>query len=216
MAVRGVKLKVASDQVEYALIIMNCIRNNKLVDSDGEYDCNSIFENEFKHQNAILKLKNEIRNNPLLLSEPDKLSIQINTDWIDDTELNKIIAEETEFDRLSKLNVKIDARDLWNDIFEYGFHIFEKLRKPVNYFLEKEIVDNYCSKDSEIIKDHCPNCNSDNVRYSNAMDFKWDILFLTFSIFINFLFIVKIPFPIIRSKYHCFDCGFNFKKRHIQ
>lgn len=149
VAVGGVKLKVPTDQLEYGNKIISNIKNDKLVDSDGEYDCKTVFENEFNRQNEILNLKNKIRNNPQLLSNRDTLKSYINNECIDDAELNKIISEETEFNNLTKQKVKIDFRDLLNDFFEYGFNIFEKLKiKPVNYFLEKELVDNYCGTDS--------------------------------------------------------------------
>lgn len=210
VAVRGVKLKVPSDQMDYGQKIISNIQNNKLIDSDGEYDCKIVFENEFHRQNEILNLKNKIRNNPLLLSNLNTLKSHINNDWIDDTELNKIISDETEFDHLTKKTRKIDWRNLLNDFFEYGLNIFDNIRmRPVDYFLEKELVDNYCRDDSEIIKKHCPNCNSNNVRFASAIDFKWDILFLILTL------LVLYPFPIIRSKYHCFDCGYNFNKRKM-
>lgn len=211
VALRGVKLKVPSDQIDYGLKIVNSIQNNKLIDSDGEYDCKTIFENEFNRQNEIMYLKNQIRNNPLLLSNPEALKMHINNDWIDDTELNKLISEETEFDNLTRNFRKPNWKDLFYDFFGSDRNVFKYFAvKTVNYFLEKEMVDNYCKADLDIIEEHCPNCNSNNVKFSNAMDFKWDILFLLLSL------LVRYPFPLIRAKYHCFDCGFNFSKREMQ
>lgn len=49
----------------------------------------------------------------------------------------------------------------------------------------------------------CPNCGSDNVsmpRYS-----KWMYFILIFLLF--------IPLPYFRGKCHCFECGYDFKKK---
>ena len=93
-------------------------------------------------------------------------------------------------------------------MFDFDRDVFKYLRyRPVEYFLDKEIVDNYKSKSLSDIAVICPNCKSNNTKHGYAIDYKWDILYLILSL----LFL--IPFPLIRKKTHCFECGFDFKKQ---
>jgi hypothetical protein len=72
--------------------------------------------------------------------------------------------------------------------------------------IEKEIVENFINQKEPRQIINCPDCNSDNTAFGYAIDFKWDVLYLIFYL------LIWTPFFPIRKKYHCFDCGHDFKK----
>jgi len=81
--------------------------------------------------------------------------------------------------------------------------------RPVEYYLDKDLVDNYDTATDSKLDHICPNCKSDNVSYGYAIDYQWDIPYLFLSL------LIFGPLPPIRKKYHCFDCGHNYKfKNH--
>jgi hypothetical protein len=93
------------------------------------------------------------------------------------------------------------------ELFEFDGSIFEYLRqRPVEYYLDKEMVDLYKDTLPDTGLETCPSCNSDNVSYGYAIDYKWDVLYMILSL-------ISIPFPLIRKNYHCFNCGNNYKLR---
>lgn len=47
---------------------------------------------------------------------------------------------------------------------------------------------------------------SENVAYGPAIDFKWDFIYLILSL------LFATPMFLLRKKYHCFECGCDFKK----
>ena len=61
VAVGGVKLKVPTDQIDLAEKIMSLVKQNKLIDDNGEYEMAQVFENEISRQNEILNIKTQIR-----------------------------------------------------------------------------------------------------------------------------------------------------------
>lgn len=98
-------------------------------------------------------------------------------------------------------------KDFLYELFDFDRSVFSYLRiKPVEYYLDKEIVDKLESKVLYNPSSSCPNCKSDNVKYGYAIDYKWDILYLILSF-------VSAPFTLIRKNIHCFDCGCDFKQK---
>ena len=204
IAIGGVKLKVPSDQLDLANEIMKQIENGNLFDENGEYEITKIFHSEYDRQMEVLKMKSEIRKNPTILDE----SVKFETSSLNQDEINSIIDNEKEFQTLLNKKLNFNWKDFFYELFDFDRDVFKYLRfRPVEYFLDKEIVDNYNSKNSTDVAVICPNCKSNNTRNGYAIDNKWDILYLVLSL----LFFV--PFPLIRKKTHCFECGFDFKKQ---
>lgn len=204
VAIGGVKLKVPDDKINQSLIILKLISSSKLIDEDGEYPISDIFDNEIKRQNEILALKNEIRNDETLLQS----GIDKNTDYIEHAELEEIINQERDYLKFSKKKFDFSWDQFLNELFDFERSVFKYLRsKPVNYYLEKEIVDKYIMQKESLDNCHCPRCNSENVLFGYAIDYKWDITYLLISL------ILTAPLFLIRKKYHCFECGLNYKKQ---
>ena len=91
-------------------------------------------------------------------------------------------------------------------MFDFDRSVFRYLNpRPVEYYFDKELVDNYNSDTIVKTSITCPNCKDENVNYGYAIDVKWNILYLIFSI------LIYAPFPLIRKNYHCFKCKFDFK-----
>lgn len=204
VAIGGVKLKVLSNNFEKAQIILEGIKNGKLTDSLGEYDLASSYKNELELQNEILRIKSEIRNNPALLENIDNICEKNVPGEI----LSKIIEEEKNFHRMSNRKLNFSMKQFLYELFDFNRDVFRYLRvRPVTYYTEKETTDNYNNNSPSKSSCTCPECNSSNVSYGNAIDIKWDIPFLILSIL--FLY----PFPLIRKKHHCFECGNNFRNQ---
>lgn len=202
VAIGGVKLKVPFDKYFQSQKIINLISQGILIDENGEYQISEIFVNEIKRQNDILSIKNNIRNDSSLLDNP----FTVDNEFIDQNEIDEILKNEREFQKLAKKEFKFSWKHFFYELFNFKRSVFKYFRtKPVDYYLEKEIVDNYISQKEPKYIIHCPNCNSDNTVFGYAIDYKWAILYLIISL------ILSTPLFLIRKKYHCFDCGYDFK-----
>jgi hypothetical protein len=205
VAIGGVKLKVPSDQTEDAEKTINLIKQGKLIDENGEYEISSVLENDINRQIVILDIKYRIRKATSLLDKPDN----IKSVWLNNDEIDELIDSEKKFQELSNIKFSFSWRKFCFELFDFDRSIFKYLRvRPVEFYIDKELVENYNSSDKSETNTICPRCKSENVRYGYAMDYKWDVLYLILS------FLIFIPFPLIRKKHHCFNCGFDFKKRN--
>lgn len=203
VAIGGVKLKVPTDKFDQSKKILDLIDQDKLIDKNGIYLISEILDNETKRQNDILIIKNKIRIDPTLLNK----EIENKNDQIDHLEIEEIKKQEREFLKFSKIIFQFSWSQFFYELFDFDRSVFKYLRtKPVDYYIEKEIVDNYINQSDTKDICNCPNCNSDNVSFGYAIDFKWDFIFLIVSL------LLTVPFFLTRKKYHCFNCGYNFKK----
>lgn len=203
IAIGGVKLKVRSDAFEKASAIIKLLDKNKLYDTKGEYNLAETVEQNYQIQTAILDLKLKIRKNPELIDTSDQLYSPL---LLPET-IAEIILDEIKFQKLRKQSLNFTVKQFLYELFDFNRNVFEYLRpRPVEYYLEKEIVDNYEMTPKNSKEICCPKCNSKNVSYGYAIDQKWDILYLLLSFFFS------SPFPFIRKKFHCFDCSHDFKK----
>jgi len=203
VAIGGVKLKVPSDLYKQSRKIINLASQGKLIDETGEYQVSDVLNNEINRQNEILFIKSKIRNNSSLLDK----SVFNESKFIDTIEIERIIEDEREFQEFSKKKFKFSWKQFFYELFDFDKDIFKYLRtRPSNYYIEKETVENYINQKESRQITICPKCHSDNTIFGYAIDFKWDILYLLIS------FILFMPLYPIRKKYHCFDCGNDFKK----
>lgn len=209
VSVGGVKLKVSSDQTEKAKLILQMINNHLLVDENGEYEMIEIFKNEIARQDILLNLRKSFQHNPELLSNKTEVKKTLDSKWFSETEKEEVISNETEFFHYNNLRFKFIWKEFWYELFDFERSFFKYLRiKPNRFYLEKDILDNFAEIDKEKISERnieCPKCNSTNVKFGHAMDYKYDILYLVLSVLIS-------PFPPFRKKYFCFDCGHSFKQ----
>lgn len=206
VAVGGVKLKVNLEQFGDAKKIVDAINQGNLFDEDGEYKIAEALHSEYDRQFEILKLKYRIRNNPFLLDKPK----EIKTTVLSKNDRERVIDSEKDFQRLSNKKFNFFWKDFFYHLFDFEGDVFQYLRhKPVEYFLEKEIVDHYKSQSSSEIAVICPRCQSTNTKKGYAIDYKWDILYLLLSL------LFYAPFPLIRKKIHCFNCALDFKKQQV-
>lgn len=201
VAIGGVKLKVPSEKLDQSRKILEKTKEGYLIDDEGEYKTNEFLNLEFEKQQEILKIKSNIRKNPDLLEK----SNAIEAVTLSRSEIEVIIEAEKEFKTLSEKKLMFTWKDFLYELFDFDRDVFKYLRiRPVEYYIDKDIIDNYNLKrefDSAVV---CPNCNSKNTHFGYALDNKWHILYLILSV----LFFA--PLPLIRKKNHCFDCGCNF------
>ena len=179
VAIGGVKLKVPSDQIEIGNKIISLINRGKLFDENGEYGTAEIFHSDFKKQMEILKIKSDIRKNPTLINKPN----EIDTIALNRNEIDFIIESEKNFQRLYNKKLNFTWKDFLYELFDFERSVFSYLRiRPVEYYLDKDIVDNINYKVLSNFSNFCPNCKSDNVKDGYAIDYKWDILYLILSL----------------------------------
>ena len=201
VAVGGVKLKVPSDQIEIGKKIISLLEHNKLTDENGEYQVEDVFNNEIRRQNEILEIKSSIRKTPSLMEHPD----DIKTVTLNREEITLLINSERAFQDLSNKKLNFTWKEFLYELFDFDRSVFRYLRiRPVEYYLDKDIVANYNSHTKSYPDVVCPVCQSENVSNGFAVDYKWDIVYLVLSLLI-------VPLPLIRKKHHCFDCGSDFK-----
>jgi DNA-directed RNA polymerase subunit RPC12/RpoP len=205
VAIGGVKLKVPSNMYEQSQKIIDLTAQGKLIDGTGEYQISEILNNEINRQNEILSIKSKIRNNSSLLEK----SVFNESKFIDTIEIEKILEIEREFQELTKKKFRFSWKQFFYELFDFDRSIFKYFRtKSVDYYIEKEIVENYTNQKESRQIINCPNCNSENTAFGYAIDSKLDILYLLLSL------LMSAPLFPIRKKYHCFDCGNDFKKQN--
>ena len=209
VAVGGVKLKVSIDQVEKAILIIDKVENNILIDESGEYEKEEIFNNEIERQNIILNLKKSILEKPEVLNDEQELKKHLDSRLFSEIEIELIITKVKEFHQKSQKKFEFNWKQFWYELLDFERDFFKYIH-PNNdkFYIEKGIVDNY----SNTISEHeitngiiCPKCNSENVKFGHAIDNKPDILYLILSL------LARAPFFPFRKKHHCFDCGHSFK-----
>jgi hypothetical protein len=204
VAVGGVKLKVPGDKISQSQNILSLLEKNTLMDENGEYLISEIFENEFKRQNDVLTIKYKIRCDKSLLEG----EIDYPREYIDQPELEEIIKQERDFLSFSEKKFSFSWNQFFHELFDFESSVFEYLRaKPADYYIDKEIVENFMKKADSKEVCHCPRCDSDNVAYGYAIDYKWDFPYLIISL------LLAAPLFLIQKKHHCFNCGFEFKKQ---
>lgn len=202
VAIGGVKLKVPEDKLVLAKKSLKEISNGQLYDENGTYPVSEIVENEINRQNEILTIKAKVRNNPALLHSPEKVVSKI----LSTEEIQEIIKSEKKFNTIAERKFVFTWKQFLYELFDFHRDFFSYLRpKPVEYYLEKELVENYIQKKEHAPSAVCPNCHSDNTDFGYAIDYKWDILYLVISV------LVATPMFLFRKKYHCFNCGYNFR-----
>ena len=205
VAIGGVKLKVPFTKYPQSQRILDQIEQGILLDKNGKQPISEVLEKEFQKHNKILTIKSNIRKDPSLLEKPETLeSVGISI-----SELEEIIHSERTFNKQRNTSLQFSWKQFLFELFDYERSVFKYLKtKPTEYYLEKELVENY-QQQKPSVGYPCPNCKSDNTSFGYAIDYTWDLLYLILS------FLLAAPFFLIRKKYHCFNCGYNFRrKRH--
>lgn len=209
VAVGGVKLKVPSDQIEKAKIILDKLENNLLFDETGDYDTNEALIKAFEKHNIVLTFHQLVLKNPNLLDDISKQSEILKPELFSNNEVVEIIDSIREYLKNSKLKFSFSWKQFFYELFDFEREFFKYLRvKPTKFHLEKDILNKFEAYRIETKKKHseiCPNCKSENVKFGYAIDYRYDILYLILSL------LLMSPFFPFRKKKHCFDCGHNFR-----
>lgn len=204
VAIGGVKLKVPLTQHAQSQRILSLIDQGKLSDDNGVYPISEVLENEFKRHNKILTIKSNIRKDPTLLNKPEA----IESGGINKAEMEDIIRSERLFKKETDTSFHFSWKQFLYELFDYERSVFKYLRtKSTEYYLEKELIENYQQPKKATGVISCPKCKSDNTSFGYAIDYKWDLPYLILS------FLLAAPFFLIRKKHHCFNCGNNFKRK---
>jgi hypothetical protein len=202
VAVGGVKIKIPAEFYRKALSVIESLKNGFLIDNNGEYLVSEALQVSIEKSDEILKVKYNIRESPEILYTYDKWK----TANIADEDCKEIILEEKLFLELSKKKLEADWNKFLIALFDPDVKFFQYLRpKPVEYFLDKEMVENIQKEDKSFLR-VCPYCHSSDVVFNYAIDYKFDILYLLLSL------IFYAPFYPIRKKYHCFNCQRSFNR----
>ena len=201
VAIGGVKLKVPSGQSSQAKEILGLLKQEKLHDHMGEYEIHKVLEEEVSKENKIIELKAFFRENPKFLDNPGPHKPK----WINQHTYQNLVEHERVFQKQKNTTLNFNVKQFLYELFDFDRSVFSYLRtKPVEYYLEKELVEQYQFQKQNELSLSCPKCNSVNVAYGHAIDHKLDIIYLLLSILIS-------PAPLVRKKYHCFNCRASFK-----
>jgi len=206
VAIGGVKLKVPASQAAQALLIIEAIHQNKLIDESGEYAMEEAVSAEIARQNEVLELKVRIRKDESLLERREAIQSEL----LSQADIAELIKGEKAVVTMLQKNDGFTWKQFLFELLDFDRSVFKYLRpKPVEYFLNKELVDIYMANEPDSLAKICPHCQSANVSYGYAIDYKWDVLYLILS------FLIIAPFPLIRKKYHCYCCGCDFHQSKI-
>ncbi len=164
------------------------MNEGSLTDENGDYEIFPVFNHEIQQQNEILLIKNRIRKDPSILNKP----FQFESKFVDQNEFEEIFASEREFLRCREKQFSFSWNQFLYELFDFDRDFFKYLRtKPVEYYLEKDIVENYVhQKESEPVT-KCPNCDSDNTAFGYAIDYKRDVLYLVLSFLIAPMYLIR-------------------------
>ena len=195
-----VKLKVPYEHRVKALEIIWLLEKGKLKSEDGEnYFIEEALEADIEKQNAILNTKAKLRQSPSVIDHPE----QLENSGLTSSDIDHIIEVEKLYQGYAKTTFIL--KDFWYELFDPSRNFFNYIHpKPVAYFLEKELVENFQNPKDEQEGKNCPICFSTETRKGFAIDTEWHVLHLLLSFFFGH------PFPLIRKNNHCFECGNNF------
>lgn len=197
VAVNGVKLMVANEDLSHAKTIL-AMANNILALQEQMYK-------EFDEQQKVLAIQSSIRQNPSSLEEMESLpdGILAREDW------NELIEAEKEFQEIKNRRFEFSKEQFWIHVFEGGLIDYFRIR-PNCYHLNRDLIETYENNQNEDCQYPCPNCGSGNIRYGYAINEAWDPIYLLLNL------LVLAPFPMIRKRYHCYDCDEEFRKKEVR
>jgi hypothetical protein len=207
VTIGGVKLKVLTGDAERARELITLVNEGYLDDRNGIYELDEAYRAAQERSRELLNLKDAIRRDPTLLS--------------DHTTRDRVagLAEDADaFLEVESLRQK--QRDLkfsfsWkrflHELLDFDGNIFSYFHpRPVEYYLEEELIDVHRIAEPSESGVYCPICHSDNVFRGNAVDHGWSIL-QVLSILMGIAMLME-GFFVSRTNYHCFDCGHNFRR----
>ena len=206
-AIGWVKLKVAEEQYELAMKIIESLKRGMLFNADVDEkqveEIPQALEEEIAYSNIVLDLKLRLRENPELISDSTNLKV----DGIEKDVFRQILLEEGKYQEFDRTDFHFRWKDFWYELFDPDRSFFKYLRaRPTDYYIDRELMAVYSKHYEESQERSCPNCESTNIRRGYAMDYKWDFAYILMVIFIFYMA------PPVRKKYHCFDCGADFRK----
>ncbi len=205
VAIGGTKLKVPFDQTERAIEIISHLASAELTDKEGVYDLKTALDHEINKLIEVYKIKTIIRNNPFILEKIPDLEFKL----VSPVEIDLLWNSEKEYQLLANKKFHFTCKQFWHKLFDFDRSVFDSLRiRPTEFYIEQDLLRNFNAQSGTDERDFCPQCNSGNVRYGHAIDFKLNLLNLILSLLVTF------PLPFFRKNYHCFDCGYNFKRKN--
>ena len=207
VAVGGVKLKVPKKELEKARRVLSCLQRNLLVDEKGEYDLDEAFTRAFEKENQALQFLKAAFYHPALIDDTERWGKYFRVADFSKSEVQVLKDKAKILLKYKSKRLTWDAKQFFYELFDFERDFFKYLRvKPHFYHFEKDILEQFGKKKiSEKRVKKCPNCQSKNTKYGHALDDKWNIPYLLISI------LLTTPFYPFRKKYHCFDCGCDFR-----
>lgn len=204
VALGGVKLKVAVNQVEKAVKVLEMAGQGILIDEVGEYRVEPAMEQAMQREYEALEIRKRIRSNPELLNTPAKLQ----SNWLTKDDIRFIVESEQEYEKMDQNQLNFTWKEFLYELFDYNRSVIKYLRRrPPEFYHSRDLVKKYHQPEKPRKVVNCPNCKSNNVSFGAGIDRKWDVLYLLFSL------LLYAPFPPYRKNYHCYNCGQNFKRK---
>lgn len=207
VAIGGVKLKVPEGQLDKTLQVLSELQKGLLVDEKGVYELEQAIICAYEKENQALQFQKAAFHRPGVLDDVKSWSKYLRVDDFSKSEIQALKDKVNALLHYKNKRFTWNAKQFFYELFDFERDFFKYLRvKPHFYHFEKDILDRF-GKTEKLEKKvkKCPNCQSENTKYGHALDYKWDIAYLLISI------LLTTPFYPFRKKYHCFDCGCDFR-----
>lgn len=192
-AVGGATLEVNDADFEQAEAILAAIEANEFELKDDE---------EFLRTEEELQLKEAIRHNPKLTRE--ELIKKLEIAYLNTEEVLEIIKSEQSF-----AADQPPRKGFWESLYGGTLGLFFRPKKTV-FYLESDLISNKRKISRRpIVK--CPHCSSENTAFGYSVKVRQGPLEAIVSVLFALLFYLYSPFPSFRKRYHCFNCGHEFR-----
>ncbi|HPX04768.1 MAG TPA: DUF2007 domain-containing protein [Tenuifilaceae bacterium] len=198
-AVGGARLMVSTDDYPHALTIYNefiC----------GEMDIS--ISDEFDKVKEELRIRSDIRQ-----------SIAKNAAWVEPTftprhhnqqEVEAILHAEQQHEQNREKEPLTWPRFIAG-LIDGGLSRYIR-RNSTEFYLEDELISTNervsVAEESSIT---CPKCGSVNVKFGFSVHQRQGVGAFILTFLFSILFAMPAPFPKYRKRYHCFDCGEEFR-----
>ena len=193
-AVGGASLEVNDADYERAAALLDEVEAN-------EYDLEN--DEEFLRTEEELQLKEAFRLYPKLT--PAELMKKVEISYLNAEEVEEIIKTEQSF-----ATDKPSGLGFWESLYGGTLGRFFRPKETV-FYLESDLISNknLAKRKRPIVK--CPHCGSENTAFGYSVKVRQGPIEFVVSLLFTFLFYLSAPFPSFRKRYHCFNCGNEFR-----
>jgi len=192
-AVGGATLEVNDADFESAQLILAEIEAN-------EFDLQN--SEEFLRTEEELQLKEALRQNKEL-TMPELLA-KVEITYLNEEEVLEIMQSEQKDGKDTP-----SGKGFWKSLFDGTLGCFFRPKTTV-FYLESDLI-SHKRNAAHHPKVKCPYCGSENTAFGYSAKVRQGPVEFIVSLLFTIVFYLAAPFPSFRKRYHCFNCGNEFK-----